>query len=84
MDHEGWYNRKELIKFDIVDIVFLSAMGPPGGGRSTITNRLVRHFNIMTYTNIESSDVTMIFNKILSALLRPYAEPVRNLISKIV
>jgi len=26
----------------IEDLLFLSAMGPPGGGRSIITSRLVR------------------------------------------
>jgi dynein heavy chain len=51
MDHEGWYDR-----FDpswsfrkIQDIQFVAAMGPPGGGRSNITQRYVRHFNMINY-----------------------------------
>ena len=42
MDHGGWYDRKSKEKpFNrIEDIVFISAMGPPGGGRSVITPRL--------------------------------------------
>lgn len=35
------------------DIVILSAMGPPGGGRSAITNRMMRHFNIISYTELD-------------------------------
>jgi dynein heavy chain len=28
-------------------------MGPPGGGRSAITNRLVRHFNVIAYPDLD-------------------------------
>jgi len=54
MDHGGLYDRKSKEKpFNrIEDIVFVSAMGPPGGGRSVITPRLQRHFNVMTYTEL--------------------------------
>jgi dynein heavy chain len=39
MDHKGWYERKSKEKpfHRIEDIIFISAMGPPGGGRSEIT-----------------------------------------------
>jgi dynein heavy chain len=39
------------------DIILLSAMGPPGGGRTFITNRLKRHFNLLAYTEIEDTEV---------------------------
>ena len=35
------------------DLILLGAMGPPGGGRSNITGRAVRHFNIIAYTELE-------------------------------
>ena len=84
MDHKGWYDRKEKTKREIVDIMFLSAMGPPGGGRSVITNRLVRHFNLITYTLLEESDITMIYSKILTAYLRFYVEPIKAQVSQFV
>ena len=31
----------------------LSAMGPPGGGRTFITPRLIRHFNVIAYTELD-------------------------------
>ena len=42
MDYKGWYDRKDKEKpfKKIEDIIFIAAMGPPGGGRSVITPRL--------------------------------------------
>jgi dynein heavy chain len=57
MDHKGWYNRKELFFMNLQDIILLSAMGPPGGGRSAITNRLMRHYNIIAYTELDESTI---------------------------
>ncbi len=46
----------------IEDIIFVCAMGPPGGGRSPITKRLERHFSIITYTNLGKESIRMIFS----------------------
>ena len=40
LDHKGWYNIKELQFKKMEDLIVLSAMGPPGGGRTFITNRI--------------------------------------------
>mmetsp|Transcript_4717 Transcript_4717/g.3242 ORF Transcript_4717/g.3242 Transcript_4717/m.3242 type:complete len:87 (+) Transcript_4717:591-851(+) len=42
LDHKGWFDRKLKEKpFNkLQDICVVSAMGPPGGGRSVITARL--------------------------------------------
>jgi dynein heavy chain len=63
MDHQGWYDRTEKSKpfKKIEDIIFVSAMGPPGGGRSSLTQRLQRHYNFLTYTNLGSDSISMIF-----------------------
>jgi dynein heavy chain len=42
----------------IEDIILICAMGPPGGGRSALTKRLERHFNIITYTNLGKDSIT--------------------------
>lgn len=68
----------------IEDIIFISAMGPPGGGKSVITPRLQRHFNIITYTNLGTESVSMIFSKILSAFVGGFSEKVRGCIAGIV
>jgi len=39
MDYKGWYERKSKEKpfWTITDIILVSAMGPPGGGRAVVT-----------------------------------------------
>jgi dynein heavy chain, axonemal len=49
MDHQGWYDRKELAFRRIEDVQFCSAMGPPGGGRNHVTNRYFRHYSVVRY-----------------------------------
>lgn len=39
IDHGHWYDRKDTSRLDIVDILLISAMGPPGGGRNDITGK---------------------------------------------
>jgi|TARA_B110001450_G_scaffold142650_1_gene133572 dynein heavy chain len=82
MDHKGWYDRtqKEKPFMKIEDIIFVSAMGPPGGGKSVITQRMQRHFNILTYTDLGSESVTMIFSKITKAFIGAFSGEVANMI----
>jgi dynein heavy chain len=53
MDHKGWYSRITKEFMQLQDIIFICAMGPPGGGRSVLTQRLQRHFNIITYNVLD-------------------------------
>ena len=52
-------------------------MGPPGGGRSVITPRLQRHFNVMTYTDLEAASIQVIFQTILSAFYASFSSEVQ-------
>ncbi|KAJ0065373.1 hypothetical protein NL108_007570 [Boleophthalmus pectinirostris] len=37
INHQPWYDKKDTSRINIVDVLFMSAMGPPGGGKNDIT-----------------------------------------------
>ena len=85
-DHNGWYDRisKEKTFMKIEDIILVCAMGPPGGGRSPITKRLERHFNIITYTNLGPESIKMIFSQIVNAFLAGFSEQIAACLDNVV
>jgi dynein heavy chain len=40
-------------------------MGPPGGGRNTITGRFTRHLNILSIESFDDSTMTKIFSSLV-------------------
>ena len=55
-DNGGWYDRKMLTFRQIIDVVFVCACGPPGGGRQSLSARFPRHFNTVGYTPMQVRD----------------------------
>lgn len=45
-------------------------MGPPGGGRNSITNRYVRHFNIVYVEPYSDGSLNAIFCNVMEWLYR--------------
>ncbi|XP_023393798.1 dynein heavy chain 1, axonemal [Pteropus vampyrus] len=83
MDHGGWYDRKIIGAFkNLVDINFICAMGPPGGGRNAITPRLTRHFNYLSFAEMDEVSKKRIFSTILGSWMdgllgeKSYRDPV--------
>jgi len=80
MDHQGWYDRKENSFRQLIDIQFCAAMGPPGGGRTKITQRYVRHFNVINFINFNDESLARVFGTILDwRLSQGFAGPVKQL-----
>ncbi|KAI9224417.1 dynein heavy chain and region D6 of dynein motor-domain-containing protein [Blastocladiella britannica] len=66
MDHGNWFDLKDTSKLDLVDLQFVAAMGPPGGGRNPITSRFLRHFNTIGVATFEQITLKRIFNTIVT------------------
>ncbi|CEM36965.1 unnamed protein product, partial [Vitrella brassicaformis CCMP3155] len=66
-DHGGWYDRKDLTHpfRHIIDCMLFAAMGPPGGGRTFISPRLLRHFHLLGFIEVEDENLIKIFTAIL-------------------
>eukprot|EP01038_Epipyxis_sp_PR26KG_P008094 gene8094-10963_t len=85
MDHRGWYDRKENEFRRLVDIQFCGAMGPPGGGRTRITQRYVRHFNLINFVNFSDESLARVFSTILDwRLNQGFANPVKQMSANVV
>lgn len=55
----------------------LGAMGPPGGGRNVITDRLLSRFNVINMTFPDESTIARIFGTMLSQHLAEFDESVK-------
>lgn len=64
-DHKYWYDLKDMSVMNIVDVQFISAMGPTGGGRNPITPRYLRHFNVIGISTFEEKTLKTIFQAIV-------------------
>ncbi|MEW5298367.1 MAG: hypothetical protein WDW36_001499 [Sanguina aurantia] len=86
MDHGGWYERKPPCPFrSIVDTQFVGSMGPPGGGRNPVTQRFLRHFNFISFTEMSDDSVARIFTTILGSFYRKYFnDSIQSLVGSVV
>ncbi|KAM9584412.1 dynein axonemal heavy chain 3 [Trichechus inunguis] len=64
IDHGYWFDKKDTNRLDIADVLLVTAMGPPGGGRNDITGRFTRHLNILSINAFEDDILTKIFSSI--------------------
>ncbi|KAJ8968036.1 hypothetical protein NQ317_017173 [Molorchus minor] len=64
IDHGYWFD-KDTSVLQLVDIMFVGAMGVPGGGRNEITERLLRHMQIVCLDSFDDNTLTKIFTTIL-------------------
>lgn len=57
----------------------MAAMGPPGGGRNTISNRLLSQFSIINMTFPSESAVIRIFGTMLNQHLMDFDEQLKQI-----
>ncbi|XP_050531221.1 dynein axonemal heavy chain 2 isoform X2 [Daktulosphaira vitifoliae] len=79
IDYEFWYDRqRQTIKY-VKNMLLIGAMGPPGGGRNTISNRLLSSFSIINLTFPEETQIFRIYGLMLNQHLKNFQEDVFNL-----
>ena len=70
--------------FYLLDVIFVCACGPPGGGRNHVTARFYRHFNIINYVAMSDESLCLIFSTILSNFLSTFDSSVSAEVTGIV
>lgn len=66
------YNRKKQTRKYIQQLQLIAAMGPPGGGRNVITDRLLTKFNHINMTFPTEKQITRIFKTMLNQQLAEF------------
>ncbi|KAH9121803.1 hypothetical protein LEN26_010526 [Aphanomyces euteiches] len=69
IDSGGFYDIEKMFFKNVINVVFAAACAPPGGGRSEVTPRLMRHFHMCWIPNLSAEAMTQIFVSILSGFL---------------
>ncbi|DBA02677.1 TPA: hypothetical protein N0F65_010502 [Lagenidium giganteum] len=69
IDQGGYYDTSKMFFKNIKDVVFAAACAPPGGGRSEVTPRLLRHFHMVWIPNLSADVMRRIFASILGGFL---------------
>ena len=61
IDHAHWYDRKDTSKIELLDVHLVTALSPPGCGRNDISNRFVRHMNVLGIDSFDDETLRRIF-----------------------
>ena len=78
------YDRgKELNLRTYKDLMFMSAMGPPGGGRNSVDPRFVALFCTFNLTPPTPEVLTKIYGSIINTFAAPFSEDVRGACAKL-
>ena len=67
--------RRSSVFRKMENCLFVSAMGPQGGGRNPLTPRYSRHFNTVSIVDFDSATLTTIFQTIIDWYLQKEGFP---------
>ena len=81
LDFKGFWDRDKLFWKDIVDVLMFAGAAPPGGGRSPVTGRFTRHFNVVCMPPASDSALTVIFSSILSGFLGKFEPEIQKMVA---
>ncbi|XP_039277425.1 dynein heavy chain 2, axonemal [Nilaparvata lugens] len=79
IDYGFWYDRQKQFLKHIRNLQLIGAMGPPGGGRNHISNRLLSRFSVINLAFPNESDICLIFGTMLQQHTTTFDDSVRQL-----
>ncbi|KAL2735253.1 dynein axonemal heavy chain 2 [Vespula squamosa] len=79
IDYGFWYDRQNQQKRHIQKIQLMAAMGPPGGGRNVITNRLLTKFNVINMTFPSEKQIARIYGTMLNQQITDFHVEVKGI-----
>ncbi|KAI4504209.1 hypothetical protein M0802_000680 [Mischocyttarus mexicanus] len=79
IDYGFWYDKRNQKKKYIQRMQLMAAMGPPGGGRNVISNRLLTRFNIINMTFPSEKQIVRIFGTMLNQQLADFHAEVKGI-----
>ncbi len=62
LDHGYWYERKDSSKMELLDVLLLTAISPPGSGRNDISPRFLRHLSVLSIDQFADDTLRRIFS----------------------
>ncbi|XP_063587791.1 dynein axonemal heavy chain 3-like [Penaeus indicus] len=65
LDHKHFYDKKDTSKIELVDSLFVGAMGLPSSGRNTICGRFTRHLNVICIDEFDDATLNKIYGSIV-------------------
>ncbi len=79
IDWGFWYDRKKQTTKNIKDVFLMTAMGPPGGGRTVISKRLQSRFNLVNMTFPSETEINRIFGSMINQKLSEFEDEFKQL-----
>jgi dynein heavy chain len=84
IDNGGWYDLKDKSWKSIIDTSVIAAMGPAGGGRNSVTPRLLRHFNLFCFSDFDDTTLRRIFSTIVQWHFSSFPPDIRSMSEAVV
>lgn len=79
IDYGFWYDRERQTRKFLKNISLMAAMGPPSGGRQSISPRVLNKFSIFNIATPSDHTIIQMYNKILSQHFDPFSGEIKNL-----
>lgn len=78
IDYGFWYDRQQRSLKNVKNMLLIGAMGPPGGGRNVVSNRLISCFGVVNLTFPEEAQISSIYKTMLGQHLESFGDVIHD------